>query len=221
MARGRRTADRPLTHRLSGRRIAVLAVAIVSISASVRAQSVTPTWSLRAAGATYFLPDDDDYVQPTVAVNRGPLHVEGRYNYEDRRSVSSFIGWNLEFGQTVTLQLTPMFGAVAGDTDGVIPALEADLTWKRLEAYSEVEYVIDVKHVSDRFFYNWSEASAWMTEWLRAGLVTQRTRVRSTPLDIQRGLLLGVTISKVEPVLYFFNPGSDDRFFVVSIGVEF
>ena len=221
MARGRTAADCQLTHRPSGRRIVVLVVAIVSISASVRAQSVTPTWSLRASGATYFLPDDDDYVQPTVAVDRGPLHVEGRYNYEDRRSVSTFIGWNLEFGQTVTLQLTPMLGAVAGDTDGVIPALEVDLTWKRLEAYSEGEYVIDVNNVSDRFFYNWSEANAWMTEWLRAGLVTQRTRVRSTPLDIQRGLLLGVTISKVEPVLYFFNPGSHDRFFVVSIGVEF
>jgi hypothetical protein len=37
----------------------------------------------------------------------------------------------------------------------------------------------------------------------------------------QRGLLPGVTVSKIEPVFYFFDPGSDDRFFVASIGVEF
>ena len=191
------------------------------MSASVRAQSATPAWSLRASAATYVLPNDDDYVQPTVAVDGGRLHVEGRYNYEGRRSVSGFIGVNLEFGQAVTLRLTPMFGAVVGDTDGIIPALELDLTWKRLELYSEGEYVIDVNHFSDRFLDNWSEVSIWMTEWLRAGLVTQRTRVYRTPLDIQRGLLLGVTVSKVEPVFYFFNPASDDSFFVASIGVQF
>jgi hypothetical protein len=215
-----------------GGRIAVLTLAIMAVSASLRAQPVgvsqdsgavepTPTWSLSASAATYFLPDDDDYIQPTVAVDRGPLHIEGRYNYEDRRSGSAFIGVNLEFGQAITIQLTPMLGAVAGETDGVVPALEADLTWKRLEAYSEGEYVIDVNHFSDRFLYNWSEVSVWMTKWLRAGLVTQRTRVHSAPLDTRRGLLLGVTVSKVEPVFYFFNPGSDDRFFVASIGVEF
>jgi hypothetical protein len=215
------------------RHIVVLTLWIVSVSSDGRAQSAdagatqdsdtnpSPNWSVRAAAATYVLPEEDDYVQLTVAIDRGPLHLEGRYNYEARRSVSGFIGWNLEFGQTVTLQLTPMFGAVAGDTDGVIPALEVDLTWTRLQVYSEGEYVIDVNHFRDRFLYNWSEVSVWMTEWLRAGLVTQRTRAHSTPLDIQRGLLLGVTVSKIEPVFYFFNPGSDDRFFVASIGVEF
>ena len=59
------------------------------------------------------------------------------------------------------------------------------------------------------------------TEWLRAGVVTQRTRVYQTPRDIQRGLLVGVSIKKVEGALYFFNPGSDDYFTVVSLSVSF
>ena len=211
----------------------MLAVSIVSISSHGRAQSAdagttqdsvtdpTPKWSVHASAATYVLPNDDNYVQPTVAMDRGALHLEGRYNYEDRRSGSGFIGWNLEFGETVTIQLTPMFGAVVGHTDGIIPALELDLAWSRLELYSEGEYVVDINRLSNRFLYNWSEVSIWAASWLRAGVVTQRTRAHGVPLDVQRGFLVGAMLAKVEPVFYFFNPGSDDRFFVASIGVEF
>src|SRR5262245_13329455 len=149
-------------------------------------------WSLRASVAGYFIPDDDDYVQPTLTADRGPLHLESRYNYESRHSVSGFVGWNIEFGRSVTFQLTPMLGGVAGETDGVVPALELDLTWRRLELYSEGEYVIDLDAHDDSFLYNWSEASVWMTDWLRAGLVTQRTRAFETPRDIQRGVLVGL-----------------------------
>ena len=215
------------------RRIIALTLSIMSVSSHGRAQSADagatqdsgtdpkPNWSVRASAAMYVLPDEDDYVQPTVAIDRGALHLEGRYNYEARRSASGFIGWNLEFGETVTLQLTPMFGVVVGSTDGIIPALELDLVWRRLELYSEGEYVIDINRLSNRFLYNWSEVSIWATSWVRAGVVTQRTRAHGVPLDIQRGFLVGAMLAKVEPVFYFFNPGSDDRFFVGSIGVEF
>ena len=96
-----------------------------------------------------------------------------------------------------------------------------DFAWRRLELYSEGEYVIDVNRLSESFLYNGSEASVWALKWLRAGVVTQRTRAHDVPPDIQRGLLVGAALGKVEPVSYFFNPGSDDRFFVASIGVDF
>ena len=187
--------------------------------------SSTSTWSVRAAAATYILPDDDNYVQPTVAVDRDALHLEGRYNYEDRHSFSGFAGWNLEAGSKLKLEVTPMFGLVVGDTDGVIPAIEATLSVGRFEAYSEGEYVIDINHHRDRFLYNWSEVSVWATEWLRAGLVTQRTRtfrlLRSSQRDIQRGVLIGVSRRKVEGAVYLFNLGSDDSYVVASIGLSF
>jgi hypothetical protein len=178
-------------------------------------------WSLRVSGATYIIPDDENYVQPTVAADRKALHLESRYNYEDRRSVSGFVGWNLSFGDTLKLELTPMLGGVTGRTDGIVPALELTLSWRRLELYSEGEYVIPIGDRSSRFLYNWSELSVWPLEWFRAGMVTQRTRVFETPRDIQRGLLFGVTASQIEGAFYLFNPGSDDHFVVVSIGVTF
>lgn len=218
-------------------RVAVLVLATFGVAPAAFAQDQAPAavpsspadkdaandddWTVRIAAAVYVLPDDDNYVQPTVAADRGRLHLEARYNYEALCSASGFIGWNLVFGSAVTLALTPMIGFVAGDTAGVIPGLELDLTWKRLELYSEGEYVFDLGRRRDRFFYNWSEASVWMTEWLRAGLVTQRTRAYQTPRDLQRGLLVGATASRYEWAGYLFNPGDDDQLFVASMSVTF
>src|SRR5512134_2556487 len=70
-------------------------------------------WSVELTVGSYLLPDDW-YLQPTVVADRGRLHVESRYNYEDRESLSVFAGVNLEFGDTVQLALTPMFGGLVG-----------------------------------------------------------------------------------------------------------
>ena len=180
-----------------------------------------PTWEVRGAAALYVLPDEMNYVQPTLAADHGGWHLETRFNYEDINAVSGFVGWNLEFGSTVVLTVTPMFGAVVGSTDGIVPAAAADLSWKRLEFYIESEYVIDVDDTSNRFAYHWSEASVWFTEQIRAGVVTQRTRVYDTPRDIQRGLFVGGTKGRLEGAVYLFNPFDDDHFVVASIGVTF
>ena len=179
------------------------------------------SWSFDLSGAMYFLPADEDFLQPTLTADRGWLHLESRYNYEDRESLSFFGGVNFEFGDTVTLAFTPMIGGLVGQTDAVIPALEADLTIGSFEASAEGEYVFDLGDSSSKFFYMWSELSISPTEWLRAGLVTQRTRVYRTERDIQRGLLVGTSLGRFEGAVYFFNPGSDDHFIVVSLGVSF
>jgi hypothetical protein len=189
--------------------------------AAPEAEAEETGWEFGLSGALYVLPDEGDYVQPTFKADRGLFHFETRYNYEDRDATSFFVGANFEFGDKVKLALTPMIGGVAGQTDGIIPGLEADLTWRRLEAYSEAEYVFDLNDSSSKYFYMWSELSLWPTEWLRAGVVTQRTRVYQTDRDIQRGLLVGFTLKKVDGTVYFFNPGADDHFAVVSLGVSF
>ena len=184
-------------------------------------ESEEPTWEFNLAGALYVLPDEEDFVQPTLRVDRGLLHFETRYNYEDRDSTSFFGGANFEFGEKVQLTLTPMLGGLVGQTDGIVPALEASLTAGSFEAYAEAEYVFDLDDSDSKFFYMWSELSFWPTEWLRAGIVTQRTRVYQTERDIQRGLLVGFAFKRVDGSVYFFNPGSDDHYTVVSVGLSF
>jgi len=201
-----------------------IVLALIGSCVSASAQSASPTdenWDIRASLATYVFTSEDNYVQPTITADHGRLHLESRYNYEEHHSLSALVGWNLEFGETVKLDLTPMIGGVFGRIDGVIPALAADLSWRRLEAYSEAEVVIDVHDASSSFFYSWSEFSIWPTERFRAGGVVQRTRVYQTPREVQRGLLAGAVMSKLEGTVYLFNPGSDDQFLVFSIGVRF
>jgi hypothetical protein len=212
-------------------KLAVALVASLGLAAGATAQQATPppaapatdspSWELNLAGALYVLPDEEDFVQPTLRADRGRLHLETRYNYEDRDSVSFFAGANFEFGDRVSFTLTPMLGGLVGQTDGIVPGFEASLSVSRLEAYAEAEYVFDLGDSSSNYFYMWSEVSFWPTEWLRAGLVTQRTRVYQTPRDVQRGLLLGFSHKKLDGTVYFFNPGSDDHFTVVSLGVSF
>ena len=181
----------------------------------------SPTWVVRFAAAGYFLPDDEDYLQPTVTADRGALHLESRYNYEERNSLSAFAGWTFGFGKKFRLDLTPMFGVLGGDRDGVIPGLELSFTAGPLEFYSEGEYVIDAHDTNDSFLYNWSEITVWPVDWLRLGLVTQRTRVFNEPRDVQRGLLGGLSIGRFEASVYWFNPGSTDRYFVTSAAFTF
>jgi hypothetical protein len=209
---------------------AAAALAVMAAPTALRAQETPPpapptesetSWEFGLSGALYVLPDDEDFVQPTFRADRGRLHLETRYNYEDRDSVSFFAGASFELGDKVKLALTPMLGGLVGHTDGIIPALEADFSAGIFEAYAEAEYVFDLNDSSSHYFYMWSELSLWPTEWLRAGLVTQRTRVYKTERDIQRGLLVGFTYKKLDGTVYFFNPGSDDHFTVVSLGVSF
>jgi hypothetical protein len=190
-------------------------------SAAPPPPDVGPSWELALSGALYVLPNEADFVQPTLRADRGRLHLEARYNYEDRHSASFFAGANFELGGKAKLVLTPMLGGLVGDTDGIVPALEADFTAGVFEAYAEAEYVFDLGDSSSHFFYMWSELSLWPTEWLRFGVVTQRTRVYQTERDIQRGLLVGFTWRRLDGAFYFFNPGSDFHFAVVSVGFSF
>jgi hypothetical protein len=52
-------------------------------------------WSLDASAYTHIVPDSENYVQPTVAADRDWLHVEARFNYEDRDTGSVWLGYNL------------------------------------------------------------------------------------------------------------------------------
>jgi hypothetical protein len=188
---------------------------------SAQASAEAPSWELNLAGALYVLPDDEDILQPTFRADRGRLHLETRYNYEDRESVSFFAGANFAFGSRVEVSLVPMLGGLVGRTDGIVPGFEADITVGPFEAYGEAEYVVDLGESSSSFFYMWSELSLWPTGWLRVGLVTQRTRVYQTEREIQRGPLVGVEWKSVSGSLYWFNPGADDWLVVASLAVSF
>ena len=70
-------------------------------------------------------------MQPTVTADRGRLHLEARYNYEDLDTGSVWAGYNLKGGGDLAWELTPMVGGIFGATRGVAPGYRGSLGWKR------------------------------------------------------------------------------------------
>jgi hypothetical protein len=178
-------------------------------------------WSFSASAYTYFVPDDREYVQPTLTADRGWLHLEARYNYEALDTTSLWIGYNLSGGDKLAWEVTPMLGGAFGDADGVLPGYKGSLSWWKLELYSEGEWFIDVHDASDSFYYSWSELSLYPVDWLRFGLVAQRTRLYDTDREVARGLLAGVSLNHFDVTGYVFDPDDSKPVYVLAVAVNF
>jgi hypothetical protein len=196
---------------------------IAGCAAHVCAQSAAPgpAWTFDTSANIYVLPDDRNYVQPTIAADRGWLHLDLRVNYEDLDTGAIRFGYNFSGGDTFAWAVTPVLGAVFGRTDGVAPGYTGSLSWRRLEFYSEGEYVFDAHHSADNFLYNWSELTFGPADWFRAGLVTERTRAYASDREIQRGLLVGVSYKNLQTTTYVFNPDDSKPIVVFSVAFSF
>ena len=180
-------------------------------------------WDLSAQVYAYRVREDRDYLQPTIAADRAGLHLEARYNYEDRDTGSAWIGYNWSGGgddDGVKLEVTPMAGLVFGNTFGVAPGVKATLSFWKIELYTEYEYVIDLSDRDDNFSYYWSEAVIYPWDWLAVGGVFQHTRIYETDWHVQRGFLARVFIKKLEVTLCYFNP-TEDPVYVLGLGISF
>lgn len=178
-------------------------------------------WAFTASAAAYFVPEDQDYLQPTVTADRGSLHLEARYQYEDADTTSLWAGYGFGLGETVTFEGTVQLGAVLGATEGIAPGYKATLAWWELSWYSEGEYVFDTHDSASDFFYAWSELAWAPADAVRFGLVGQRTKVYATERDIQRGVFLGFSGKRADFTTYVFNPDDDAPTVVVALAFSF
>lgn len=176
------------------------------------------SWSCEGIANSYIFNDGYLFV-PVVAVNRNWLHLETRYNYEDEQTISAFGGYNFSFGKKFTFDVTPMVGCAAGNTNGVIPALEFTLGYKDFELYNESEYLVNFDTKKSNYLYAWSELNYYPIQWLSIGLAGQRTRLYKTDLDYQRGFSTGIYTGIFSLKGYVMNLGFDDPFYLIAISV--
>jgi hypothetical protein len=186
--------------------------------ASAEAQ---PSWAFAVTAYPTDVRGGDNYTSAIAAADRGPLHLEARANYESVGARSAFIGWTFSGGDALKWQLRPLLGGVWGTTQAFAPALEASAAWQRFDVYVEAEYVRDRNAQADSYTYAWTELGFRPAEWLRVGLVGQRTRVYGGERDIQRGPFAQVTWGRVTLGGFWFNLGANDQIFVGSIGATF
>ena len=180
-----------------------------------------PSWEFALTAYPTLVRGSDDYTSAIAAADRGPLHIEARYNYESIGARSAFVGWTFSGGDAVTWELTPLLGGAWGTTRAFVPGLEASLAWGRLDYYVEAEYVRDRSERAGSYFYAWSELGFRPVEWLRGGIASQRTRIYGGDRELQWGPFAQLTWGRVTIGGYWFNPGSGDQIFVGSIGATF
>jgi hypothetical protein len=216
------------------RRIFVIAAAVILFGAAdgiaqeggvVSSPSSTAGpagWTFDLSASYYSFRNQDDFTLAVLRADRGPLHLEARYNYEALDSGSLFVGWKFSGGEKLAWEVTPILGVVFGQKEGIAPGIELSLGYGIVDFYSESEYVRDTSVRQDSFTYSWNELGFSPLEWLRFGLVTQRTMVYQSDRDIQRGLFAQFTHRKATLGIYAFNPDdSADRFSVFSLGATF
>ena len=177
--------------------------------------------SVSATGFYYAMRDQPDFGVGVATLDRGRLHFEARYNYEARDAGSAFIGWKFAGGDKVTFEVTPIAGALFGSSRGFVPGVEATVTWDSFDAYVEAEYVHDTAQEGASYYYAWSELGWRPVEWLRLGLVGQRTRTVDTGRDLQRGVFGQLSVGKATLGVYAFNPEAASRYVIVALGVRF
>jgi hypothetical protein len=164
------------------------------------------SWSFSITADGFVVPDSPFFVSPVLTADHGGLHLEARYNYEDRSTGSLWFGYNFSVGQRLKLEVTPMVGGLVGATAGIAPGYEATLSYRRLSLSDTGEYVFDANDRAANFFYAWPQvAYSLIDRSLKVGFVAQRTKVYHTDFDIQRGALVGLVFDRVELTTYVFE----------------
>jgi hypothetical protein len=180
-----------------------------------------PEWSGSFSVSTYLAQHARDFANPVVSADHDWLHLEARYNYEALKTGSLWVGYNFAIGEKLVLEATPMVGLVFGDSTGVAPGYTISLTYDRFELSTQGEFFFDAGTPGGNFFYNWSEISYAPLDWLRLGMVVDRTKVLGAGFDVRRGPLIGFSYDKVDFTTYWLDPGSQDATFVLAVSTAF
>lgn len=210
-------------------RTVVLAVLLAVTTAPSAAQDdetpagggLVPGWEFNLSLNNYIFPGDEWYLLPILTADRGRLHLEARYNYEDRKTASVWGGWRFGWEGEVSGEVIPMGGIVFGSTSGMAPGLEVDVSWWKLEFYSELEYLFLFDDPSGNYLYAWSTLTVAPNDWLTVGLVGQRSRVVESGLDIERGVLIGGWYDRFGLTYHWVNPFTDDVYHILTLDVSF
>jgi hypothetical protein len=169
----------------------------------------------------YLSAGDSAYGSSTFTSDHNWLHLEARYNYENLKTSSLWTGYNFIADHKLVIQVTPMLGVVLGRTTGVAPGYELSLIYKRLELYSEGEYVVDTRYTHDSFFYSWSELRYSPVDWCHFGLVHQGTKAQRFGFEGQRGVSLGFNRQNIDYTTYAFITGSGGSSVVLALSYTF
>lgn len=187
----------------------------------LQSDSASSRWKFSVWAETFIIPGEEDFFNPTLYVRHKNLHLEGRYNYEDRNTASIWAGRRFKFGRDVEFVFVPMAAVVFGNMNGLAPGLETEIMYKKFDFYSESEYVFDFKEKDNNFFYMYTELAIRPIRPLRMGLIAQHTKLVETKHEVQRGIFGEYYFGRFRVGLFYFSPFASDNYWIASASVDF
>ena len=178
-------------------------------------------WNFSAWAEMFIIPHDEAIFNPTFYARHKTLHLEARYNYEDKNTAFLWAGYRFKFSKGVKFVIVPMAAIVFGNTNGVAPGLEMEIIYKKFDFYSESEHVFDFSSKENNFFYMYTELAIRPINALRTGIMTQRTRLFESDRELQRGIFAEYYFGRFRAGVFYFSPFASDQFWVASFSVDF
>jgi hypothetical protein len=195
---------------------------MVTVGAAAAAGESTHPWKLELELNGFFGLEESAQLAPTASVDRGPLHLEARYNYDNLKTATFFAGWGFRWGGEETfLRAVPLVGGAVGRSAGIVPGLEVEAQWWRFSYWLELEYLFDFKNGSSNFFYTWSEVNLELVSFLWVGASWQRFRQVHSDRELDVGPMIGAGVGPVSLSLYYYGIGTPDRWALLTLEVRF
>jgi hypothetical protein len=190
---------------------------------ATRAQPAEPPPKWVTTLSAYWIepPYQSGYASAILTADKGPLHLEAHWAYEDRDTLSLFAGKSFPVAGDISGTVTPRLGVAGGDSSGLIPAINLALGWKKLSFYTDFEYMIGLSSDTSDFLYSWTELQWAFTPRFSAGIVGQRTHTYAQDLEVDRGLMFSWALGRVRATGYFFNLDESHPYFTLAVGSGF
>lgn len=84
------------------------------------------------------------------------IYTELRYNYEDRKTFSFYMGGTFKVGKHEEFEIIPMIGGSVGRFKGISPATTMILEAGWIRGFSQNQYSINLKDQGSNFFFDWT-----------------------------------------------------------------
>ncbi len=150
----------------------------------------------------------------------GKRFVEFRYNYEDLKTASVFVGQTFDGEANLSYSLSPKAGFMVGGMNGGVVGLDVELSYKKFSLSSQPQYAFSLKNTRSNFIYSWTDIICGINGQLNAGISLQSTKLYNSPLTLERGLMIEPSFKKWSFPIYVFNPETGERYFVIGINFE-
>ncbi|HYG20204.1 MAG TPA: hypothetical protein VD816_14800 [Ohtaekwangia sp.] len=168
----------------------------------------------------YYVEDGNDFSMGPIGYiqNKAGWYAEVRYNYEEKRTFSLYVGKVYSNEGELSYAITPMVGGVIGRFKGGSAGLDVDLDFRGFFVSTQSQYTFSVNEEISNFYFAWSEAGYQPLPWVYGGVALQQTYFPQTKETVTHpGALIALCYKNWTLPLYLFDTGQSTRTFICSI----